>query len=181
MCGKRIGHPTAWEFSVGKRRGQKMIEVDAETGCWIWMGTRTGGYGQITYKVADYPGLKIGRRKDHRTGWRAIMAHQLMYFIEFGNPPVGTELGHTCNRRSCCNPRHVRPITQVQNAVEMYRMPELSADTRAAIEEAIEDDLPHNKISDDFSISVWSVRKISNEIRWRAQYQLRLDSEPLPF
>lgn len=145
---------------------------------WIWQGVLSHGYGVITYPTKRFPHLKIGRRKDHRPGWRAIMTHQLFYYMKYGNPPLDTELGHTCSRRSCCNPDHVRPITRQQNAWEMYQMPHLSRDEREAIEEAIIDDQPLGQIADFYQISVWSVRKIASEIVWRDQFHLPLEDVP---
>jgi DNA-binding CsgD family transcriptional regulator len=179
--------PTKWTFSVGKRQGLHMIEV-VETGaedkdgkklgpCWIWKGTTASGYGVLTYPTKRFPTLKIGRRKDHRKGWRAIGAHQLFYFMKYGNPPAETELGHICSRRSCCNPDHVRPISQLQNAAEMYQMPALSPLEYEAVEEMIMDDVPLRQISDLLCISVWSIRKIAREV---GQLTLAFDPE-VPF
>lgn len=151
-----------------------MIEV-TEEGCWIWRGYSCKGYGVLSYnpKDARFERIRIGRR--NKLGARRIMAHQLFYFLKYGNPPSNTELGHTCNRRSCCNPDHVRPVTSQQNASEMYRMPTLSRNEREAIEEAILDDQPLRQIADYYCVSVWSVRKIASELDWRDQYKLDLE------
>lgn len=155
-----------------------MVVEDPDTGCWLWQGTTSAGYGQLTYSRKRWPHLRIGRRKDHRKGWRAIMAHQLFYFLKYGNPPDGTELGHKCNRRSCCNPDHVRPITAQQNAAEMYRMPRLSGPEREAVEEAILEDKPLSQIAEYYCVSVWSVRQIAKEVAWRAQVEFDLSGVP---
>lgn len=145
---------------------------------WIWQGNKQSGYGVITYPTKRFPKMKIGRRRDHRKGWRVAMTHQLFYFMKYGNPPRDTELGHTCNRRSCCNPDHVRPITATQNIAEMYRMPDLSRDERLAIEEAVADDQPLRQIADYYCVSVWSVRKIAKEMN---QIDLFDKCEDVPF
>lgn len=153
-----------------------MVVEDPDTGCWLWQGNTSSGYGTITYPTKRWPGITVGRRKEHRKGWRAIMTHQLFYCIKYGNPPVDTELGHTCNRRSCCNPDHVRPITAIQNAAEMYRMPALSPDERAAIIEEILSDRPLKQIADYYCVSVWSVRKLAREA-----VQISFDLNGVPF
>lgn len=172
--------PRDWTFSVGPRKGQKMIVEDLETKCWIWQGNTWGGYGVTVYNRRTHPDIRIGRKHRNNGGnWSAIMPHQLFYYLRYGNPPKNTELGHTCQRRSCCNPDHVRPITQLQNIAEMYRMPALSAIDRAWIEEQLLDDKPSTWIADQFNISVWSVRKIASQLAQRDQLLL-IDPE-VPF
>jgi len=178
--------PTLWTFSVGPRKGERMILVEPEHGHWLWQGIKWHGYGVLSYNPKDprFSGINFGRKKSYsRYGHRTIQSHQLFYFMRFGNPPVDTELGHDpdlCMRRSCCNPEHVRPVTKFQNAAEMYNLPKLSADERAAIEEAILDDQPLKAIADYYCVSVWSVRKICNEIDWRAQLDVFAQDLP-PF
>lgn len=151
-----------------------MILEDSETGCWIWQGMVNGGYGVLSYNRKLHPDIRIGRKGTGRPGssWSAIMPHQYFYFLKYGNPPKDTELGHTCTRRSCCNPDHVRPITQTQNRAEMFQVPSLSRTDREWIEEQLLDDKPTTWIADHFNISVWSVRKIATEMAWRIQKDL---------
>lgn len=150
-----------------------MILEDPETGCWIWQGRTWGGYGVTVYNRKTYPDIKIGRKHRNNGGnWSAIMPHQLFYYLKHGNPPTGTELGHTCSRRSCCNPDHVRPITQLQNIAEMYMMPALSSIMKAQIEEWLLEDKPTTWISFEVGISVWSVRQIASQMAWRSQRDL---------
>lgn len=165
-----------------------MILVEPEHGHWLWQGIKWGGYGVISYNPRDprFANIKIGRKKSYgvKSTWRTIMAHQLFYFLRYGNPPPDTELGHDpdlCMRRSCCNPDHVRPVTKLQNSFEMYNMPRLSQDERQAIEEAILDDQPLKVIADYYNVSVWSVRKICNEIDWRVQLDVFAQDTSTPF
>lgn len=178
MC-REGDDPTKWVFSVGPRKGQKMIEI-SETGCWIWQGNKSSGYGVITYPTKRFPNIRIGRTKDHRPGWRVAMTHQLFYYMKHGNPPVNTELGHIpeCSRRSCCHWDHVRPIPRLQNVAEMYLMPNLSKQEQELVEEMLLDDQSSRKIADLLNISVWSVRKIAQQIAWRDQLVLTLDGVP---
>lgn len=169
---------------MGKRKGLPMIKVvesespEVEGPCWIWQGLTCSGYGVITYPTARFPGMTIGRRKDHRKGWRVAATHQLFYFMKFGNPPKGTELGHTCNRRSCCSPLHVRPITAIQNAAEMYRMPALAPEEYELVEELLLQDMPTRQISDRLCISVWSIRQIAKKM---GQLVLDFSDTEVPF
>lgn len=162
-----------------------MIEV-VETGeeygpCWIWQGGTYGGYGVITVNTKHHPTLRIGRRPQKGSNWVAIMPHQLFYFLKHGNPPKGSELGHLCTRRTCCNPDHVRPVSRPQNRAEMYRMPALSRGDRERIEEYLEDDRPTAWIASELCISVWSVRQIARELYRRQQTDLFLPDPEVPF
>lgn len=175
----RENDPLNWVFVKGKRKGQKAIVLggNPDDPCWLWQGSKKGGYGVTTVRAEDYPNLRIGRRTvvDKR---KAIMPHQLFYFIKYGNPPENTELGHTCSRRSCCNPEHVRPITKNQNAFEMFLMPELSVEERDGIIDLLLQDFPEKQIAEKLCVSVWSIRKISQSLTPIAQVELSLDGVP---
>jgi hypothetical protein len=87
-----------------KAAGRFMLKVvvDSVTGCWVWQGSRTKGYGAFN---AD--------------GFR--YAHQWAYWHFVGEVPVGHELDHACNNKACCNPFHLRPVTHQQNILRSYR------------------------------------------------------------
>ena len=170
--------PLLWTFAAGKRRGQKMIELDTETDCWIWQGGQKNGYGVLAVPRADVRSMRQGSKHSTRPGWWRTLTHQLFYFLRYGNPPRDTELGHTCHRRRCCNPKHVRPLSHQGNIQEMFFEPDLPAETTAAIEEAIMDDQPLATIADRYCLSSWAVKRIAQRIpaaRWDAQDQ------PVPF
>lgn len=150
-----------------------MILWEPEGEHWLWQGVTSKGYGVMVYNRKTYPNIKIGRKQRKEGGnWSAIMPHQFFYYLKYGNPPKGTELGHTCSRRSCCNPDHVRPITQLQNIQEMYTMPGLATHELDWIEEQLLEDRPTTWIADQMNISVWSVRKIASKLAGRAQVDL---------
>jgi len=67
--------------------------------CWIWTGAKNWkGYG-ITN------GGRMGSRLSHRA----------LYLKLVGLVPKGKELDHRCRRRACCNPKHLRPVTHLEN------------------------------------------------------------------
>lgn len=70
-----------------------------ESGCWEWLGSRSGGYGQITV-----------RRKNHR-------AHRLIYELLVGPIPAGKQLDHLCRNSACVNPEHLEPVTSRENTL----------------------------------------------------------------
>jgi hypothetical protein len=82
-----------------RERIKVMTEVDAETGCWLWMATGTRlGYGWI--KVNDRP------RQAHRVSYEAFVAPI----------PDGMTVDHLCFRPPCVNPDHLRLLTHAENA-----------------------------------------------------------------
>lgn len=73
-------------------------EVDESTGCWLWAGGKRGGYGRI--KLAD-------------TGM--MEAHRASYEFHVGAIPDGLVIDHLCRNRSCINPAHLEPVTELEN------------------------------------------------------------------
>ena len=70
--------------------------------CWLYAGHITEyGYGRF-YSVIN------GKRKD-------ILAHVAMYEALVEEIPEGMELDHLCRVRSCINPKHLEPVTHLEN------------------------------------------------------------------
>ena len=67
--------------------------------CWLWTkGRHQAGYGQA------YDG--VGNRR----------AHRVAYTLCRGVIPPGLVIDHLCRTPACCNPKHLRAVTQKQNA-----------------------------------------------------------------
>lgn len=68
--------------------------------CLMWpFGKLKGGYGSLLVK---------GKR---------TTAHRAMCELVHGAPPsADMDAAHSCGDRSCCNPRHIRWATRVENA-----------------------------------------------------------------
>lgn len=79
--------------------GSHMGWVIEENGCHTWQGSiGTHGYGLLT----------LNGKTDTVHRWR--------YLREKGPIPDGLHLDHfACDNRKCCNPDHVRPVTQREN------------------------------------------------------------------
>lgn len=80
------------------------IEVDAETGCWLWQGAVSDtGYGHVSVRG------------------RVQKSHRAFYELFEGPIPAGLSIDHLCYRRICCNPRHLEPVTRAENNRRMFR------------------------------------------------------------
>lgn len=75
--------------------------------CWEWIGyRRKDGYGRVTLVGVT------------------IMAHRYAYEASVGKIPDGLELDHLCRNRCCVNPKHLEPVTMLENVRRglAYRM-----------------------------------------------------------
>jgi hypothetical protein len=79
-------------------RIERCIERLPWTGCWIFNGATSNGYGIV--KNAD--GYPSG-------------AHRLMYEAAKGQIPDGLVLDHLCRVPCCVNPDHLEAVTQEEN------------------------------------------------------------------
>lgn len=81
------------------------VEIITETGCWIFMGGLSEGYG-----IVSMPGER---------GTAPERAHRLSYEHFNGPIPEGLFVCHRCDIRCCCNPHHLFPGTQHVNNTDM--------------------------------------------------------------
>lgn len=129
--------------------GRPQVVVDAETGCWVWQGTKTRRYGRI----------RVGKRS-------SVQAHRHFYSLVYGPVPDELEVGHSCVRRTCVNPSHMVLQTKPENKKERYKMPTLSKATLREIEGHLLADKPNGWIADEYGISEFAVRRITRNFNW---------------
>ncbi|MEL6311184.1 MAG: HNH endonuclease signature motif containing protein [Pseudomonadota bacterium] len=84
------------------RRVSERIDVDPQTGCWIWRGP-TSGSG----RGGGYPRMCL----DGRT----VPVHRVMWVTAHGYLPASKQLDHKCRNRLCVNPAHLEPVTHREN------------------------------------------------------------------
>ena len=73
------------------------IQPDAATGCWVWGGSKSGGYGRFMVE-----GIMLG-------------VHRWSYERFVGSIPAGLDIDHLCRNRGCVNPAHLEPVTRREN------------------------------------------------------------------
>ena len=70
-----------------------------ESGCWNWKrAINKGGYGQTCYNS------------------KQVGSHWLMIKL-FGRHIDGLVVDHTCKNKKCCNPFHLRMISNYENTI----------------------------------------------------------------
>lgn len=71
--------------------------VPVASGCWLWTGATSEGYGRIQHDGMPTP------------------AHRVVYELLVGPVPDGLQLDHLCRVRACVNPSHLEPVTSAEN------------------------------------------------------------------
>lgn len=81
-------------------RIREKVEMVTESGCWIWMGALSDGYGSVNSKHVD-------------TG----KAHRAVFVLLRGALPANLTLDHGCRVRCCVNPDHLKPMPHADNVL----------------------------------------------------------------
>jgi hypothetical protein len=86
------------------------VDKRGPTECWPWKAhIQTRGYGQFhTHMENDKP----VRVPAHRVAWELENGREV---------PDGKVIDHICKNTACCNPTHLRPVTQAENCTVLAR------------------------------------------------------------
>ena len=136
--------------TLKQRFDEKVTMV--ESGCWLFVGAKSGGYGSIKHKG------------------KSLRAHRVSYELHFCAIPEGMHVMHKCDNPACVNPLHLSLGTHLDNMRDMYskgrRKPATGMKNGAAkITEAmsyriISDKTPSEKLGKLLGVSGSLVRQI---------------------
>jgi hypothetical protein len=124
--------------------------VDEETGCHVWMGAISDGYG----KVGTNRG---GTYRVHVIAWEAL----------HGPVPQGMMLDHLCRNRACLNPDHLEPVTNAENSRRGAKAKLNWVKVRAIRQLRKTKGLSHRALAKLFDVSSVSIHRILTNKRWR--------------
>jgi hypothetical protein len=90
---KKKGKPKPQEF---EDLWDRIFKFE-QTGCWLWQGSLSQGYGQVSL------------------GGKSYYVHRLVYEQFCGPIPADMELHHLCDNTNCVNPSHLLPVNRTEH------------------------------------------------------------------
>ncbi len=80
-----------------------LVSPDPFSGCWLWTGA-VGSTGYGCFRIAS-----------SRVPRSLKPAHRVAYELLRGPIPALYELDHLCKVPTCVNPRHLEPVSRLEN------------------------------------------------------------------
>lgn len=123
------------------------------TGCWYWLGSGDGRYGQIRLFGARFK------------------THVAAFLLWNGRIPRRHVLAHQCDNTGCCNPEHLENKLQrhnIQEASERQRLPNALGRRKVAlIRRLLTRGWAKSKIARHVKCHRDTVRKIERKQAWK--------------
>lgn len=150
--------------TLAQRFWEKVIVVDDENSCWLWVGGKTiEGYGRM--KGGD------GRRNE--------LSHRVSWTLHYGEIPEGMLVLHRCDRPSCIRPHHLwlgtdqdnmsdrdRKGRQAQPRGEKSGKAKLTDPQIIAIRQRRKEGWTYKMIADEFNMHETNASNICNKRTW---------------
>jgi hypothetical protein len=136
--------------------------VPMRPGCWVWQGYKNKtGYGKFPFRGKEY------------------LAHRLAMILTQPNVSDETIVMHTCDRRDCVNPAHLRLGTQAENIADMHDKGRYCKGVDVHTAKLTEDDVREirrrykprcvtfKQLGKEFGVSDTVIYKIVKRHKWR--------------
>ena len=81
---------------------------EPNSGCWLWIGALSDGYGQL-------------RWPDGTASSKRVYAHRVVVAAEGRAIPEGYTLDHRCETTCCANPAHLDVVTNEENIARFWQ------------------------------------------------------------
>ena len=102
MTFSKVVTPSIYEVPQRVLDNVTILEPDD---CWLWkLSLGSHGYGQCGWGVDG-----------HTAG---TTAHRVVWIATYGPIPEHMTVDHSCHNSPCCNPKHLRLKTNVDNATD---------------------------------------------------------------
>lgn len=156
--------PEASEVAALRRVFDPRVARADSDACWVWLGAKTkGGYGHINLGTPP----------------REFLVHRLALF--FADVPLSKEqlALHSCDNPPCCNPKHLRAGTTLDNArdrtIRRRRIYELGEDNPSSrlraedvrrIRELVASGHRYGPLAREYNIAETTVGSIVRRVTW---------------
>jgi len=133
------------------------IDIDDETGCWLWTGAAMdSGYARV------------------RVGDSIPLVHRLVFRLVHGEIPDGKQINHTCHVRNCVNSEHLYAGDQAQNVRDAIRRgafhegtSSLTADDVRGIRRKYESgSVSQSDLAAEYGVSESTINRVVNHESW---------------
>ena len=130
------------------------VDIESKDSCWRWTGSvSSSGYGYIGFNR------------------QSLQPHRVSKYLEVREAIDEYQCNHTCDNKTCVNPRHIYLGDARQNIKDIPKesanWAELTAsDVREIRSRYKKEDIPQWKLGEEYGIRQEQVSKIVNYKQW---------------